>query len=162
MDGKQRRRAALHIIPAALLALAVVAAVIAVVLSTTGKMTPQKLLEKYYNARYTERGGGFEAVLECVNPFLREDYRMQATADGADPCAEWREEARSYVGDGVSLKLDILDTYEQGSQTYVVFRLTMTGSEGSKPFMGSAPLTQEGDKWYLSSYIANIAPEEAE
>lgn len=168
--NKQKRNLTLAVAGAIL----VVAAVILVaVAGSTGRGSEKGTLTQYYTAMYSEEGGGMDAIVDCLVPALQQDYYNRVTVGGTNfnQLTAWRLEAMNMVGDGIQVKVEIINdlaesssdlaqikaTYPTADRYHVVaFRMTLSGSEGSQAFVGVMPLVQMDGTWYMTTADAGL------
>lgn len=158
----------------ALLAVAVIGGIALVLWSVYGGQgTVKGMLTKYYEAMYTEEKGGFDTLVECLAPEIREDYYAQRTSGGTDFSAlsTWRTEAIETVGENVTISVEVQETQEGTKKMLaavqetctdaealqgVVFVLMVKGDRGYVKLSGLAECVREGSDWFLSTDTVDL------
>lgn len=168
--NKQKRNQILFLAAAVIV---VAAVILLAVVGSTGRGSEKGTLTQYYAAMYTEDGGGMDAIIDCLVPSMQQDYYNTVTVGGTsfNQLTSWRLEAMNLVGDGIQVKVEIINDLDESStdlaqikQTYpeadryhvVAFQMTLTGSEGAEDFVGVMPLVQMDGTWYMTTADAGL------
>ena len=156
-------------------ALLVVAVIVGIAISSiTGRGSEKVTLEQYYRGMYVEGGGGIPAVIDCILPAAQQDYYNTITNGGTNfmQLGAWYSEARSMVGDGVQVDVELYGkTKDNASQLaqvrseygheveayhVVSFKMTLSGSVATEEFYGVMPMLRIDGTWYLMSIDADF------